>query len=422
MLQQQMSQKQIQTQKLMMTQTLRQSLEILNYSSQELENFLEQKQQENPLLTVRTRTPLTVSDKVTNQIPTKLSVYDVLNEQLVDFNLSSDLSRVVKWLINDLDKDGFLTESHEEYARLMSTSESMVIKAVAVIQQCEPIGIGARSTQEAYLLQANHKNASQEMIHLITNYFELFITKKWKELAKRARISLNRIQELSDCMAFYSSSPLGNLLTEQSPYIRPDAHIDIQNDEVNITYYGYAFPRVGRDATYITAIPTELDAQTFNYLEKKKKEVDEIFSQLHWRKETLQRIIDEIVRIQYLFFTKGPDYLIPLTMTDLAIQLGLHESTISRAVREKYIHTRTGVVSVKSFFSQASTEDVSTAHVKSRIRAFIAEENKSKPVSDQTIVDRLQKEGIRLSRRVIAKYRDQLSILGSSKRKRYEEI
>lgn len=136
MLQQQMSQKQIQTQKLMMTQTLRQSLEILNYSSQELENFLEQKQQENPLLTVRTRTPLTVSDKVTNQIPTKLSVYDVLNEQLVDFNLSSDLSRVVKWLINDLDKDGFLTESHEEYARLMSTSESMVIKAVAVIQQC----------------------------------------------------------------------------------------------------------------------------------------------------------------------------------------------------------------------------------------------------------------------------------------------
>jgi RNA polymerase sigma-54 factor len=417
-----MSQKQIQTQKLMMTQTLRQSLEILNFSSQELENFLEQKQQENPLLTVRTRTPLIVSNKVTNQIPTRLSVYDVLNEQLVDFNISSDLTRVVKWLINDLDKDGFLTESYEDYARMMSTSASIVIKAIAVIQQCEPIGIGAKSTQETYLIQANHKNASQDMIQLITNHFELFITKKWKELAKRARISLNRVQEISDCMAFYTSSPLGDLLTEQSPYIRPDAHIDIKNGEVNITYYGYAFPRVGRDATYITAIPTELDAQTFNYLEKKKKEVDEILSQLLWRKETLQRIIEEVVRIQFLFFTKGPEYLIPLTMTDLAFKLGLHESTISRAVREKYLHTRTGVVSMKSFFSQASTEDVSAAHVKSRIRTFIAEENKAKPISDQVIVDRLQKEGIRLSRRVIAKYRDQLSILGSSKRKRFGEI
>ena len=404
-----------------LTQTLRQSLELLNYSSQELEAFLQQKQQENPLLTIRTRTPLTVSNEVTNQIPTNRSVMDMLNEQLVDFNLTPELSRVVKWLINDLDNDGLLREIPEEYARMLNTSTITVIEAIKIIQQCEPIGIGANSIQESYLLQARRNKESQDMIHLISNYFDLFIEKKWIELSKQAKISLNRLQELADKMAYYSTSPLGQYFSEQSPYIRPDAYIDIDGGLVNITYQGYAFPKVGIDSTYVTKLSSELDDQTIDYLEEKKKDVDEIISQLHWRKETLQRIIEAVVKTQFHYFTKGPAYLTPLTMTDLAFQLGLHESTISRAVREKYIHTRTGVVPIKSFFSQASTDDVSVAHVKSRILTFIAEENKTKPISDQIIVDQLQKEGIHLSRRVIAKYREQLKIPSSSKRKRFEE-
>ena len=419
-----MGQKQVQsqTQKLMLTQTLRQSLELLNYSSQELEAFLQQKQQENPLLTIRTRTPLTVSNEITNQIPTNRSVMDMLNEQLVDFNLTPELSRVVKWLMNDLDNDGLLRDIPEEYARMLNTSTITVIEAIKIIQQCEPIGIGANSIQESYLLQARRNKESQDMIHLITNYFDLFIEKKWIELSKQAKISLNRLQELADKMAYYSTSPLGQYFSEQSPYIRPDAHVDIVDGLINITYYGYAFPKVGSDSTYVTKLSSELDAQTFNYLEDKKKDVDDIISQLHWRKETIQQIIEAVVETQLHYFTKGPAYLTPLTMTDLAIQLGLHESTISRAVREKYIHTRTGVVPIKSFFSQASTDDVSVAHVKSRLIAFITEENKTKPISDQIIVDQLQKEGIHLSRRVIAKYREQLKIPSSSKRKRFEEI
>jgi len=412
---------QIQTQKLMLTQTLRQSLEILNYSSQELEQYLQHKQQENPLLKIRTKTPTTIPNEVSERIPKMVTVSELLNEQLLDFNLSKEVTKVIKWLINDLDQNGFLTQNPEEYAQLIGTSASKVIQAISILQTCEPIGIGASSLQEAYLLQANHNEESQDMIHLITNYFDLFLEKKWLDLSRQAKISLGRLQEIADRMAYYSTSPLGQLKSDQSPYILPDATVCVQNDSVNVTYYGYAFPTISCDSKYIKNISLELDHQTRQYLEMKKKEIEGISDHLTWRKETIQRIIEEIVSFQTLYFVEGPSHLVPLTMTDLAARLDVHESTISRAVREKYINTPFGIVPIKTFFSQAATENVSTAHVKSRICQYIHDENKSKPISDQVIVEMLQKEGIRLSRRVIAKYREQLMIPSSTKRKRFEE-
>lgn len=412
---------QIQTQKLMLTQTLRQSLELLNYSSQELDLHLQYKLQENPLLKVRSKTPINFSNEVTERIPKKVSIIEILNEQLLDFNLSEEVTKVVHWLINDLNRDGLLTHSPEEYALLIGTSTSNVIKAISILQKCEPIGLGASSIQEAFLIQANHNEEPKDMIHLITHYFDLFIDKNWLDLSRQAKISLGRIQEIADKLAYYSTSPLGQLRIEQSPYILPEATITVQNSIVSVKYYEYAFPNISYDSNYIKNISSELDHHTLHYLEMKKKEIEDLTTQLSWRKETIQRIIEEVVSFQSLYFIEGPSHLIPLTMTDLAARLDVHESTISRAVREKYINTPFGIVPIKTFFSQAATDNISTAHVKSRMRKFIKDENKSKPISDQVIVEMLQKEGIRLSRRVIAKYREQLLIPNSTKRKRFEE-
>ena len=196
--------------------------------------------------------------------------------------------------------------------------------------------------------------------------------------------------------------------------------MSFENGEGTIIFYGHAFPQAHVDKTYSQSLSLQKDEQTQVYEMKKTKEVENLTFQLQWRKSTLQRIIQEVVNNQIKYFTKGPSFLVPMTMTDLAERLEIHESTVSRAVREKYIQTQTGIVALKSFFSQPSVDDFSVAHVKTRIQFFIEHEDKNKPLSDQKIVDLLSTERLHLSRRVIAKYREQLRIFGSSKRKRFE--
>lgn len=419
-MEQHLSQLQIQTQKLAMTQSLRQSLEILNFSTYELEQFLREKQNENPWLKVRSKGPALISPQLVQQQASYSSHKDQLYAQLLDFHLSDELRHLVHWLIDDLDEDGFLTGTIEEYANWTNKPKWLILEAIAAIQRCEPIGIGAFSKQHALVLQAMHHKLSTETIDIVSNHFDLFISKKWKELAKKIHISLEEIQQIADTLSNFSTSPLQLITQHHVAYVQPDAFVSFDKDECIINYYGHAFPQVQVDKTYSQTLSSQMDKQTKAYVLKKTKEVENMTFQLQWRKSTLQRIIQEIVRTQKNYFTNGASFLEPMTMTDLAERLEIHESTVSRAVREKYIQTQTGIVALKSFFSQPSVDDVSAIHVKTRIQFFIDHEDKNKPLSDQRIVDLLSIERIHLSRRVIAKYREQLGIFGSSKRKRFE--
>jgi RNA polymerase sigma-54 factor len=417
---QQLSQLQIQTQKLAMTQSLRQSLEILNFSTYELEQFLREKQDENPWLKVRTKGPTLISPQMLQQQASAPSYKELLYIQLLDFHLTDDLTQVVNWLIDDLDENGFLTGSIEEYASWTNKPHWLIQKAIEVIQRCEPIGIGAFSRQHTLVLQAIHKKLSPETIDIVTNHFDLFISKKWKELSKKVDVSLEEIQQIADVLSKFSTSPLELITQHQTTYIQPDAFVLFENEEGTIIFYGHAFPQAHIDKTYSQSLSIQKDEQTQVYEMKKTKEVENMANQLQWRKSTLQRIIQEVVNSQQKYFTKGPSFLVPMTMTELAERLEIHESTVSRAVREKYIQTQTGIVALKSFFSQPSVDDISVTHVKTRIQFFIEHEDKNNPLSDQRIVDLLSTERLHLSRRVIAKYREQLGIFGSSKRKRFE--
>lgn len=417
---QHLSRLQIQTQKLAMTQSLRQSLEILNFSTYELEHFLREKQDENPWLKVKLKGPTLISPQMVQQRFSRSSYKELLYTQLLDFHLTDNLTYLVHWLIDDLDEHGFLTGTLAEYASWTNKPQCLIQEAIEVIQRCEPIGIGAFSKQHALVLQAINNRLSAETLDIITNHFDLFISKKWKELAKKIHISLEEIQKIADTLSNFSTSPLQLIAQHQTAYIQPDAYVSIQNEECTIIYYGHAFPQAHVDKTYSQSLTLQMDDQTKAYVQKKMKEVEHMTFQLQWRKSTLQRIIQEVVNSQQKYFTNGSSFLVPMTMTDLADRLEIHESTVSRAVREKYIQTQTGIVALKSFFSQPSIDDISVSHVKSRIQFFIEHEDKNKPLSDQRIVDMLFIERIQLSRRVIAKYREQLGIFGSSKRKRFE--
>ena len=417
---QHLSQLQIQTQKLAMTQSLRQSLEILNFSTYELEHFLQEKQNENPWLKVRSKGPTLISPQMVQQRESHSSYKELLYAQLLDFHLTDELNYLIRWLIDDLDEYGFLTGTLVEYASWTNKPESLIQQAISVIQGLEPIGIGAFSKQHSLILQAKYHGLTKETIDVVSNHFELFIAKKWKELSKKIYVSLEDIQRIADTLSNFSTSPLQLITQHQVSYIQPDAYVSFKNEEVTIMYNGHAFPEALVDKTYSISLSSQMDEETKTYVMKKTKEVYNIASQLKWRKSTLQRIIHEIVHNQQKYFTHGISNLVPMTMTDVAERLEIHESTVSRAVREKYLQTQTGIVALKSFFSQPSVEDVSVAHVKARIQFFVEHEEKNKPLSDQRIVDLLSIERIRLSRRVIAKYREQLGIFGSSKRKRFE--
>ncbi|WP_019412410.1 RNA polymerase factor sigma-54 [Paenisporosarcina sp. TG20] len=417
-MEQRLSQKQIQT--LAMTQSLRQSLEILNFSTYELECFLVEKQQENPCLKVRSKGPILTSTHSLQQIESQSSHKDMLYSQMLDFQLSDELARLIRWLIDDLNEDGFLTATLEEYAKWTNKPVVLIEEAIDVIQQFEPVGIGAFSKKHALILQAIYHGFSLQTIDIITNYFDLFITKRWKELSKKMIMSLEEIQQISDTLGNFSLSPMQQIKVQNPRYIRADAIVLFEKEELIINYYGHAFPQITIDKEYLHGLPVLIDSSAMAYVKQKSNEVTNLASQLKWRKSTLQRIIYEVVHRQHRYFTLGSQFLIPLTMTDLAEVLNLHESTVSRAVRDKYLETKSGVVSLKSFFSQPSTDDISATHVKARIQFFIQQENKSNPLSDLKIVDMLKQERIHLSRRVIAKYRDQLGILSSTKRKRFE--
>ncbi|WP_017379166.1 RNA polymerase factor sigma-54 [Paenisporosarcina sp. TG-14] len=419
-MEQRLSQRQFQTQKLAMTQSLRQSLEILNFSTYELDSFLRDKQQENPWLKIRSKGPTLISPEMVLQIPDQTSYKDILYSQLIDFQLTDELTQLVKWLLDDLNEDGFLIDSLAEYGKWTNKPESLIKEAIDIIQQFEPIGIGAFSKQHALILQATYHEMSKQTIDIVKNHFDLLINRKWKELAKKMHISLEEIQQVADTLSEFSTSPLQLITEHKAAYIQPDACVLVEEEELNIIFYGHAFPKVHIDKSYMKTLPSQIDADVMTYMKQKSKEISNIDGQLQWRKSTLQRIIQEIVHRQQNYFIHGTQFLVPMTMTDVAELLELHESTVSRAVREKYLQTQTGVVSLKSFFSQPSTEDVSATHVKARIQSFIDHEEKDKPLSDQKIVDMLTKERIHLSRRVITKYRKQLLIVSSSKRKRFE--
>lgn len=419
-MEQRLSQRQFQTQKLAMTQSLRQSLEILNFSTYELDSFLRDKQLENPWLKIRSKGPTLISPEMVLQIPDHTSYQDILYSQLLDFQLTEELTQLVKWLLDDLNEDGFLIDSLAEYGKWTNKPEFLIKEAINVIQQFEPIGIGAFSKQHALILQATYHELSKQTIDVVNNHFDLLIKRKWKELAKKMHISLEEIQQISDTLSEFSTSPLQLITEHKASYIQPDACVLVEDEELNIIFYGHAFPKVHIDKAYMKTLPSQIDADVMTYLKQKSNEISNIAGQLQWRKSTLQRIIHEIVRRQQNYFMHGTQFLVPMTMTDVAELLELHESTVSRAVREKYLQTQTGVVSLKSFFTQPSTEDISAAHVKARIQSFIDHEEKDKPLSDQKIVDMLTKERIHLSRRVITKYRKQLLIVSSSKRKRFE--
>lgn len=434
-----------QTLKLTMTQELSQAIALLQYSSLELASFLENKALENPLLKLETENIKTFNpqfDRVKSQrrgiekdqrawieqIGEKVTtLQEYLYSQIDIIHYNSQENEILKILLNHIDENGYLIASLEDISEKWRLPISELEACLLLIQEeIEPPGIGARDLRECLYLQLRRLENRNEMAErIVLEHFELFADKKWKQISKITGIDLRGIQSAFDLILTLNPRPAANFSIEKSAYIIPDVVIKPNGDSFTISIYDELIPRVSFNESYYNQFASKIDSEVKRFLKDKLQDYQWIIKSLEQRRETLTNVSLKIAEKQEAFFTKGPSYLKPMTMREISEDLDIHESTVSRAVREKYIQTPFGTFELRSFFTSTigtiTNDTASSNHVKKTIQNLIDAENKQKPLSDQELVHIIrEKEGLLVSRRTIAKYRDQMGIPSSSKRKRYD--
>lgn len=433
-----------QTLKLTMTQELTQAIALLQYNAQELSAFLENKALENPLLQIEPGNVQAMDPRKDRVKPTRKKVnkdkqnwieqigetVTYLDEYLksqVDLDLLTiNGKKVFDYLVECIDENGYFRAEVSEVAAHFKLSEAEVYEHLELLQGLEPAGIGARNLQECLLLQLRRcekRNALAEEI--VEKHFISFAEKKWKDIAKLLNVKLNEIQEVFDFIQTLNPRPASSFQHEKSAYIVPDVVIKWDGESFVVSIFDEALPKISFNSGYYEKFASNQDKQVNRFIQENQQDYQWIMRSIEQRKETLTKVSLKIVEKQGDFFMNGPAYLRPMTMKEIADELEIHESTVSRAVREKYAQTPFGTYELRSFFSSTikttSDENTSSKQVKTVISQLVEGENKQKPLSDQEIVHLLkEKEGMVVSRRTIAKYRDQLGIPSSSKRKRYE--
>lgn len=407
--------KPVMKQEIKLTQGMLQSLNILGYSSDELHSLLMSKQEENPFLKVRY--------KRTNHIEFSPDIKDCsidfaqqIIEQLLHLKVSKRLSHITKLILSDLSETGFLTQTPNELALCFRASAEEIQEALLLLKQCEPEGLGCANLQEFLGLQAEKCPSSVKDI--LENHYELFLHQKWIELTQKSGYSREEIKEVCEHVSRMKTRPLPGIQSENL-LIKPDVLVTIKDGMLRTRFYEHAYPQVSFDYNFDGELKErkEVDKYLKNYFE----EVKTLKEQLEVRRDTIRKVTEEIVERQADFFRRGPEFLKSLTMTEISQKLNVHVSTISRAVREKYLSTPHGTFAFRHFFTTSNqflNEDKMTVNqVKKYILLIIKSEDGRKPISDQEIANKLKDKGIDISRRVIAKYRQQLNVPASSKRK-----
>ncbi|HEY4554366.1 MAG TPA: RNA polymerase factor sigma-54 [Bacillaceae bacterium] len=436
-----------QTLSLTMTQELQQAIAILQYSAQELTSFLEMKAMENPLIQLETPIIKAIDPRYDRVRKRKTAIAepdekkwleqiaesggtlaDHLFSQLGMKALSKPYRRLAEQFIYNLDRNGYLTITVEEAAANCGVSEGEAEECLRMIQSLDPPGAAARSLQECLLLQAQRNSETPAIVTaILRDHFNDFAEKKWKPISTKLSVSLTDIQEAADFIKTFEPRPGSHYDDARPEYVIPDLILYKDGGKLELQLFEKHLPSVRYQSDYYSQMASRADQQVKQFLNEKRQDYRWIMRSLEQRKTTLLKVGMAILEAQQDFFLKGPHFLRPLTMKDVAMQVGVHESTVSRAIRGKFIQTPCGMYELKIFFSQAlqgaesgEGETASASQAKAMISEMIEGEDKRKPLSDQQLAAMLKEKGMALSRRTVAKYREQLRIPSSSKRKRYE--
>ena len=335
-------------------------------------------------------------------------------------------SVIALYVIEALDENGFLTESIEEVAISTGAGTESVTKIVKTIQAMDPPGVCARTLEECLLLQLDRiENQDEGIRNIVANHLEDVAANRIDLIAKQTGQKKKQVIKAVELIKSLEPKPgRGFADGEEVKYIIPDVIIEKENDEFVIYSNSSGSHKLMVSSYYRDVIETsknDRDDEAYKFLTERLNSAVLLIKSLEQREQTIYNVTSEILKHQGPFFEKGQKYLKSLTLKKIAHDLGIHESTVSRAIKGKYVQTPIGVFELKYFFdsgvSDSSGEGVASSSIKRRIEEMVSKEDKKMPLSDETITKMFDKEGITISRRTIAKYRDEAGILSSSKRR-----
>ncbi len=469
------------TQQLVMTPQLQQAIKLLQLSRLELVSAVEQEMAENPLLEEDTGTDEAAADgdaavaeepqpapddstsevtmdetalaeidwqnyineydslpqvsgpvEVNPDLPSKLDILSRrpdlqshLNWQLGLSDMDEAEREVGEFIIGNINRDGYLEADIDAIAAGTGCSRETAEKVLALIQDMDPAGVGARNVRECLLLQLEKLDLGDTLAaRIVRDHLKLLENRNYKALIRACSGRREEVLAAVETITSLDPFPGRQYSEEDVQYIVPDVYVQKVDGEYVITLNDDGLPRL-RLSSYYRRIMEQADSDPAarEYIRDKLRSATWMIKSIQQRQRTIYRVVESIVRFQREFFDKGVEYLKPMVLRDVAEDIDMHESTISRVTSNKYVHTPQGTYELKFFFNSAiSRADGGEAHasaaIKNRIKAIIAAEDPAKPLSDQAIADIFKAENIKLARRTVAKYREQMGILPSKLRRK----
>ncbi|MDO4869578.1 MAG: RNA polymerase factor sigma-54 [Bacillota bacterium] len=333
---------------------------------------------------------------------------------------------VGKYIIESLDENGYMTSTVEEISAATHVPEDKVREALDIIQGFDPAGVGASNIQECLEIQLrNRDELTDEMTQLIEYHLEDLANNRLGAVAKDMGMTVQAVQDMADVIKTLEPKPGRQFASEvTTKYIIPDVIVERVDDEYVVTMNENSVPKLNVSPYYRKLLHmADTDKNLADYLSERVNAATWLIRSIEQRKQTIYNVVTAVVKYQKEFFDKGSKHLKTLTLKDIAEEVGIHESTVSRSINGKYLQCPRGVYEIKYFFSAGVSDSkgdgISSNSIKEFIREIIEKEDPKKPYSDQKMVDMFADEGIMISRRTVAKYRDEMGILSSSKRKRY---
>lgn len=348
-------------------------------------------------------------------------------QQQLDFSMVEPAVReAAQAILGNLDSRGFLDLPAKDLGVRLGLKTADLNAALKLIQTFDPPGVGASGIPESLLLQLERQGAKESIEYkIVRDHLEDLARKRHPLIAKALGTSLERVAEAASRIGRLTPNPGGDFDPTGNPYILPDVIIFRNDDgQLEAKLTGEHLPNLRINDFYKDMIgKSGVDAKARQFLRDQIRDGRSLIRSISLRQETILAIAHQLIERQQEFFRKGPRYLKPLTMNEVADVLGMHATTVSRAVAGKYVLTPQGLMEMRAFFATGyqtqSGEEVSNAGVREAIQQLVAAENPSKPLSDESLMKALDKQGIKVARRTIAKYREQLNILPSHLRKTY---
>jgi len=456
-------------QKLMMTPELRQAIAILQLSAMELSEMIAEEILENPVLEIADKegdesepepaegNQQTETLKGNETLDDYFNWADYFNEGIdrkTEYGAADDnrpfevfvknnvslhdhlelqlhlavrdpaAKGVGQYLIGCIDDNGYLCCTVEEAAIAHAIDENTVTEVLKLIQTFDPYGVGARDLKECLIIQLEQKGIRNPLVEvIIAEYLADVAARRYKVIGEKLGCSAHMVQEAVDIIRTLDPKPGRAFGKEQSTYITPDIIVERVNGKYIISVNDSNTPRLTINP-YYRQVAIGADPESRKFIEGRLNSAVWLMKSIEQRRRTLYNVMEAIILLQQDFFDHGPKYLRPLIMKQIAEQVAVHESTVSRAIANKYVNTPHGLVSMRSFFStavhnNAGGQDVSATKVKQKIKELIIGEDSARPRSDQELSEDLCQHGIKISRRTVAKYREELGIMSSAKRKRY---